>query len=89
VVAFEYISNSNQFKLLQNLSIFDQSKSGLSCPKKFEIKYGFEALEKMNNVLHRNFFRFTMNFHWKFQEFSKLNFERTLIEFLLGNFEFG
>jgi hypothetical protein len=59
---FEYISNSNEFKLLQNLSYFDQSKNGLPQPKKFEIKYSFEDLEKMNNSLHRNSFRFVMEF---------------------------
>jgi hypothetical protein len=30
--------------------------------KKIGIKYGFEELEKMNNFLHRSFFRFGMDF---------------------------
>jgi hypothetical protein len=48
---FEYISNWNEFKLLQNLSKFDRSKNG------------FEAPEKMNNFLHRNLFRFGTDFN--------------------------
>jgi hypothetical protein len=50
-VAFEYISNSNEFKLLQNLSNFNQSPNSLPYPKNFEIKYNFEALKKMSNFL--------------------------------------
>jgi hypothetical protein len=55
---FEYNSNSNELKLPQNLPNFDRSKNSILWPEKFEIKYGFETLEKMNNFLHRNFFRF-------------------------------
>jgi hypothetical protein len=60
---FEYISNLNEFKLLQNLSYFPQSKNGLPYPENFEIKYSFEALEKMNNFLYRNFLKFGIDFN--------------------------
>jgi vacuolar-type H+-ATPase subunit C/Vma6 len=60
---FEYISNLNEFKLLQNLSNFAQSKNGLPYPENFEIKYSFEALEKMNNFLYRNFLKFGIDFN--------------------------
>jgi hypothetical protein len=36
--------------------------------KKFEVKYGFEDLEEMNNFLHRNFHRFGMDLELKFRE---------------------
>jgi hypothetical protein len=51
------IQISNEFILFQNPTKFGQSKIDLSLLKNFEIKYGFEDLEKMNNLLHRNFFR--------------------------------
>jgi hypothetical protein len=44
--------------------------------KKIEIKYDFEDLEEMNNVLHRNFLRFEMDLELKFREFSRLEFDR-------------
>jgi hypothetical protein len=51
--------------------------------KKIGIKYGFEELEKMNNFLHRSFFRFGMDFKWKIWEFSRLEFERIYYSFFL------
>jgi hypothetical protein len=36
--------------------------------RKIEIKYGFESLKKMNNVLHRNFTGFEMDFEVKIWE---------------------
>jgi hypothetical protein len=48
-------TDSNRF---QNLLNFDRSKKNLPELQKFEIKYGFKDLEKTNNFLHRNFFRF-------------------------------
>jgi hypothetical protein len=51
--------NSN---LIQTVSNFDHPKNDLPELKNFEIKYGFEDLEKMNNFLHRNFFRFERDF---------------------------
>jgi hypothetical protein len=36
--------------------------------KKFEIKYDFERFEEGNNLLHRNFFKFEMDFELKFGE---------------------
>jgi hypothetical protein len=53
------ILNSNEIQILSN---FDRSNKGLPEPKKIEIKYGFEDLEKMNNFLHINFFRFGSDF---------------------------
>jgi hypothetical protein len=58
---FDYISNSNEFELLQNLPKFDQSKNNLPLLENFEIKYDFESLEKMNNFLHIKFLRFSRN----------------------------
>jgi hypothetical protein len=40
-------------------------KNGLPYFKKIEIKYGFEALEKLNNFCHRGFFIFGMDFKQK------------------------
>jgi hypothetical protein len=62
---FDSISN---FKRIQILSIFDRSKNDFFELKNFEIKYGHEGFEEMNNFLHRNFFRFKMKFELKFQE---------------------
>jgi hypothetical protein len=61
VKRFKPFPNSN----VQNVQIFpnvDRSKNNLPELQKLEIKYGFEILEKMNNFLHRNFFRFGRNF---------------------------
>jgi hypothetical protein len=44
--------------MVQKNSNFDRSKFDLLELKKFEIKFGFEDLEIMNNFLQRNFFRF-------------------------------
>jgi hypothetical protein len=55
-------SNSIQFKRFQIASNFDHPKSAHPKLEKFEINYGFEALKKMNNSLHRNFFRFGIDF---------------------------
>jgi hypothetical protein len=59
-VAVESNKNSNLigFKRFQIASNFDCPKNALPELKFFEIKYGFEGLEKMNNFLHRNVFRF-------------------------------
>jgi hypothetical protein len=47
------------FKLVQTLI---DPKNGLLELQKFEIKYGCEDLEKMNNFLPRNFCRFERYF---------------------------
>jgi hypothetical protein len=47
------IQISNEFKLFQNPPKFGRSKNDLPEIKKFEIKYGFEDLKKVNNFLHR------------------------------------
>jgi hypothetical protein len=49
---------SNKFKQVQIFSNCDQPKKHFPLLRKIEIKYVFEGLKKMNNFLHRNFFRF-------------------------------
>jgi hypothetical protein len=44
--------------------------------KKIEIKYGFEDLKEMNNILHRYFLRFGMDLELKLRELSSLEFDR-------------
>jgi hypothetical protein len=61
-VKFNLKSNSNHFKTDQNHSNFDHLKNDLLELKKFELKYGFEDLKKVNNFLHRIFFIFGMDF---------------------------
>jgi hypothetical protein len=46
----------------------------LSLAQKIEIKYGFEGLEEMNNLLYRQFLRFRMDLDLKFKKFSRLEF---------------
>jgi hypothetical protein len=48
--------------LNQTRSNFILFKHDLTDIKKFEIKYGCEGFEETNNFLHRNFFRFEMEF---------------------------
>jgi hypothetical protein len=43
--------------------------------EKFEVKYGFEDLEEMNNFLHRNFHSFGMDLELKVREFVGLEFD--------------
>jgi hypothetical protein len=45
------------FKNIQKFPDFDRPKFDLLELQKFEIKYGLEDIEKMNNFLHKNFFR--------------------------------
>jgi hypothetical protein len=71
---FKPFQNFKRFKNVQNFPNFDRSKFDLPELQKFEIKYGFEDLEKMNNLLHRNFFRFRRNLELKFREFSRFEF---------------
>jgi hypothetical protein len=51
--------NSNNFQIHSNV---DRSKHDLHKLEKFERKYDFEWFEERNNFLHRNFFRFEVNF---------------------------
>jgi 4-amino-4-deoxy-L-arabinose transferase-like glycosyltransferase len=53
-----FLINSN-FQTNSNLQWF---KTHLLLLKNFQIKYGFERFEERNNFLHRNFFRFEMDF---------------------------
>jgi hypothetical protein len=54
--------------MISNRSNFNWLKKDFTKLKKFEIKYGFGGFEKRNNLLHRNFFRFKMDFKWKIRE---------------------
>jgi hypothetical protein len=56
------VSKFERFKNIQNFPNFDQPKRNLPELQKSTIKYGFEDLEKINNLLHRNFFRFGRDF---------------------------
>jgi hypothetical protein len=38
------------------------SKGGISMLENFQIKYAIEGIEETNNFLHRNFFRFEVDF---------------------------
>jgi hypothetical protein len=42
--------------------------------RKFEIKYGFEGVEKRNIFLHRNFFRFLVDLEQKIRESFRFEF---------------
>jgi hypothetical protein len=48
---------------------------------KIKIKYGPEGFEERNNFLHRNFFRFGVDFELKIREASRFEFDYNLIEF--------
>jgi hypothetical protein len=56
------IRNLNGFKFLQKNPNFNQSKNDLTLLRKKKIKYGFEGFVEMNNFLHRNFFKFRVDF---------------------------
>jgi hypothetical protein len=61
-------NGSNPFKLeFPTHSNFDWSKNALPELQKFEIKYGFEYLEKRNYSVQRNFFRFGRDIELKFR----------------------
>jgi hypothetical protein len=65
---FDSNSNSNGFKQIQTVSKFDRPKRDLPKIKKIEIKYSCEGFEERNIFLHRNFFKFEINFELKFWE---------------------
>jgi hypothetical protein len=50
---------------------FDRSKKYFLELQKFEIKYDFEDLKKMNSFIHRSFFGFERDFESKFKEFPR------------------
>jgi hypothetical protein len=52
---FKIFKKSNGFKLIR-------LKDGLPLLEKSQIKYGIEGFEERNNFLHRNFFRFELDF---------------------------
>jgi hypothetical protein len=56
------------FKLILNSFKLYLIQIGLSQGQFFKIKYVFEDPKKLNNFLHRNFFRFEMCFEFKFGE---------------------
>jgi hypothetical protein len=51
------LQNSNGLKMFKFFQILIDANLSFPAPK-IEIKYGFEDIGKMNNFLHRNFFRF-------------------------------
>jgi hypothetical protein len=55
---FPNLNGSRTFKIFQ---ILTNPKGTFTIFKKLE-KYGFEDIKKMNNFLHRNFFRFRRDF---------------------------
>jgi hypothetical protein len=61
----KFQTDSNHIQILLN---FNGSKKYPSELKKFEIKYFFEGFDERNNFLHRNLFRFEMDFKLKFRE---------------------
>jgi hypothetical protein len=67
-VKFNLQSNSNRFKTYSNHSNFNCLKNVLPKLKKFETKYGFEDLKRMNNCLHRSIYWFRMDFELKIWE---------------------
>jgi hypothetical protein len=74
---FKPFQNSlSRFKQTLNHSNFNRSKKDLPELENFGLKYDSEDLEKVNNFVHRNFFRFRMNFKLKFKELSILEFDR-------------
>jgi hypothetical protein len=54
---FKPFQNSNGLKTFNFFQILIDANLSFPAPK-IEIKYGFEDIGKMNNFLHRNFFRF-------------------------------
>jgi hypothetical protein len=57
--------DSNYIQIHSN---FDRSKKDLLEFKTFEIKYGYEGFQKINNVLHRNVLIFEIEFELKIWE---------------------
>jgi hypothetical protein len=55
----DQIHSNLNFKLVQTLT---DPKLTFLCSKKFEIKYFFKDLEKVNNFLHKDFFTFEVDF---------------------------
>jgi hypothetical protein len=62
---------SNGFKPFKVHSI----QKGPSELRKYEIKYGFEWFDERNNFLHRNVFRFKVDFEWKFIQASRFEIQ--------------
>jgi hypothetical protein len=55
---FKPFQKFKRFENIKKIPNFDRSKFDAPELQKFEIKYGFEYLEMMNNFLHPNFFKF-------------------------------
>jgi hypothetical protein len=73
---FKPFQNFKRFKNVQIFPNCDRSKFDIHELQKFEIKYGFEDLEKVNIFLHRNFFIFRRDLELKFREVSRFEFNR-------------
>jgi hypothetical protein len=55
---FKPFPKFKRFKNVYFFPNFDRSKFGIPALQKFEIKYSFEDIKKMNNFIYRNFFKF-------------------------------
>jgi hypothetical protein len=58
---------SNKFQIASNFARLEKYFPGL---RKIEMKYGQKSLEIRINFPYRNFYRFEMEFEFKFREFS-------------------
>jgi hypothetical protein len=67
-----FIPIQTKFKRIQIqfVSKFYRPKKDLPNLENFGTKYGFEDIEKINNFLHRNYFRFEMCFELKLGEIN-------------------
>jgi hypothetical protein len=63
-----WIQNLNRFKFLSNPFKIYPIQKGSSPAQKIEIKYCVEGFEEGNNFLHRNFFKFKVDFERKIRE---------------------
>jgi hypothetical protein len=82
------IQNLNGFKLNSNPFKLWPIEKEPSWTRKFWNKICFEGFDERNNFTYRNFFRFQVDFEWKFKEDSRFEFDSNWIEFLLGTSNF-
>jgi hypothetical protein len=73
------LNRFKQFQKFQNPSNLNQFKKDLPSLGKSEIKFGFEGIGERNNFLKGNFFRFEVDFEWKFIDALWCEFDYNLI----------
>jgi hypothetical protein len=78
---------SNEFELFSNSSNFDRSKKVSFQALNFFRKYCCEGLEERNNILHRNFFTFKIDFELKIWESKSIFNFRKLIKIAKKGFK--